>query len=66
MPDHIVIKANTSNPVKNGGLITLVFNTGTAASGEPLVNQFVPSGTMQDRLKDRFDDVRYYTGDSSS
>ena len=66
MPDHIVIKANTSNPVKNGGLITLVFNTGTSASGETLVNQFVPSGTMQDRLKDRFDDVRYYTGDSSS
>ena len=66
MADNIIIKANDSNPIKNGGMITLVFETGIAASGEPLVNQFVPSGTMQDRLKDRFDDIRYYTGDSSS
>ena len=64
MPDHIVIKANTSNPVRNGSLITLVFETGTAASGEmPQVNQFVPSGTMQDRLKNRFDE-HYGGGDS--
>jgi hypothetical protein len=57
------MKANESNPIKNGGLITLVFETGTAASGEPLVNQFVPSGIMQDRLKDRFE--KHYGGGAS-
>ena len=59
MADNIIIKANNSNPIKNGGLITLVYETGTAASGEPLLNQFVPTGTMKPRLEDRFDDVRY-------
>ena len=66
MADNIIIKANNSNPIKNGGLITLVYETGTAASGEPVLNQFVPTGTMKTRLEDRFDDVRYYTGDTAS
>lgn len=66
MADNIIIKANNSNPITNGGLITLVYETGTAASGEPLLNQFVPTGTMKTRLEDRFDDVRYYTGDTAS
>ena len=66
MADNIIIKANNSNPIKNGGLITLVYETGTAASGEPLLNQFVPTGTMKTRLEDRFDDVRYYTGATAS
>ena len=66
MADNIIIKANNRNPIKNGGLITLVYETGTAASGEPLLNQFVPTGTMKTRLEDRFDDVRYYTGDTAS
>ena len=65
MADNIIIKANNSNPIKNGGLITLVYETGTAASGEPLLNQFVPTGTMKTRLEDRVDDVRYYTGDTA-
>ena len=66
MPDEVVRAARDGNPINNGGLITLVFQTGTAASGSPLVKQFVASGTMQERLNDRFDDVRYYTGDSAS
>ena len=66
MADNIIIKANDSNPIKNGGLITLVYETGTAANGEPPLNQFVPTGTMKTRLEDRFDDVRYYTGDTAS
>ena len=66
MPDEVVRAAKDGNPIKNGGTITLVFETGTAASGLPDVNQFVASGTMQTRLEDRFDDVRYYTGDSAS
>lgn len=66
MPDEIVKAARDNEPIKNGGIITLVFETGTAASGLPQVNSFVPSGTMQTRLKDRFDDVRYYTGDTNN
>jgi len=65
MPDEVVRAAKDGNPIKNGAIITLVFETGTAASGLPEANQFVPSGTMQTRLKDRFD-PRYYTGDSAS
>lgn len=66
MADEVVRAAKDGNPIKNGGIVTLVFETGTAASGLPLVNQFVPSGTMRTRLENRFDDVRYYTGDSAS
>lgn len=64
MPDEIVKAVKDGEPIKNGGIITLVFNTGTAASGLPEVNSFVPSGTMLTRYTDRFDDVRYYTGDT--
>ena len=66
MADNIIIKANDSNPINNGGMITLVFDTGVVASVDPLLNQFVPTGTMKSRLEDRFDDVRYYTGDTAN
>ena len=66
MPDEIVKAARDGEPIKNGGIITLVFETGTAASGLPQVNSFVPSGTMRTRYDNRFDDIRYYTGDSNS
>ena len=66
MSDEIVKAVKDGEPIKNGGTITLVFETGTAASGTPLVNSFVPSGTMYSRYNTRFDDVRYYTGDSNS
>lgn len=66
MSDEIVRPVKGGEPIKNGGHITLVFETGTAASGLPLVNSFVPSGTMYSRYNTRFDDVRYYTGDSNS
>ena len=66
MPDEIVKAVKDGEPIKNGGNITLVFETGTAASGLPLVNSFVPSGTMRTRYDNRFDDIRYYTGDSNS
>lgn len=49
MADEVIRAARDGNPIKNGGTITLVFNTGTAASGAPLVNQFVSSGTMNTR-----------------
>jgi hypothetical protein len=65
MADNIIIKANNSNPIKNGSMITLVFDTGVVASVDPLINQFVPTGTMKTRLENRFD-PRYYTGDTDA
>ena len=49
MPDEVVRAAKDGNPIKNGGTVTLVFETGTAASGLPEVNRFVSSGTMHSR-----------------
>jgi len=63
MPDEVVRAAKDGNPIKNGAIITLVFETGTAASGLPEINQFVPSGTMQTRLQNRFDE--HYGGGAS-
>jgi hypothetical protein len=61
--DEVVRAAKDGNPIKNGAIITLVFETGTAASGLPEINQFVPSGTMQTRLQNRFDE--HYGGGAS-
>ncbi len=54
------------NSIKNGSIITYQNKTGEFSKRDPDVNQFVPSGTIQTRLDTRFDDVRYYTGDSPS
>jgi hypothetical protein len=51
------------NPIKNGSIITYQNNTGEFSKKDPDLNSFVPSGTMVADLNDRFDDVRYYTGD---
>ena len=56
----------TSNEIKNGSMVTYQNNTGRFSKRDPDLNSFVPSGTMKTRLEDRFDDVRYYTGDTSS
>jgi|TARA_Y100001937_G_scaffold121481_1_gene180329 hypothetical protein len=75
MSDEIVIKAKSTTDIKNGSVIVSVGEipaldeNGAPASGlriHPTVNQFVASGTMFSRLNTRFDDVRYYTGDSNS
>jgi hypothetical protein len=52
------------NPIKNGSIITYQNNTGEFSKKDPDLNSFVPSGTMVADLNDRFDDVRYYTGDT--
>ncbi len=67
MPDEITNKAKSSTEINNGGIVTFVRETGeyVAASGS-MINQFVASGTLQSRYQDRFDDYRFYTGDSAS
>ena len=54
------------NPIKNGSIITYQNKTGEYSRRDPDVNQFVPSGTMFTRLDTRFDDVRYYSGDTAN
>ena len=50
----------------NGGAITFVTKTGRIEVLNPELNSCVSSGTLYTRYGDRFDDVRYYTGDSAS
>ena len=57
---------NGSNPIKNGSLVTYQAKTGDNRKRDPDVNSFVPSGTMLSRLDTRFDDVRYYSGDTAN
>jgi len=56
----------TSNAIKNGAMVTYQNKTGEYSRRDPDVNQFVPSGTMFTRLDTRFDDVRYYSGDTAN
>jgi hypothetical protein len=68
MPDEITNRAKSAvSPINNGGIVTFVQETGqyVTASGS-MINQFVPSGTLQSRYEDRFDDYRFYTGDAST
>ena len=64
MPDEITNRAKSAvSPINNGGIVTFVQETGqyVTASGS-MINQFVPSGTLQTRYENRFDDVNYYFG----
>lgn len=55
-----------ANAVKNGAAITFTTETGEFAQHDVQVSGLhIPSGTTNQRLSIRFDDVRYYTGDSA-
>ena len=67
MPDEITNRAKSAvSPINNGGIVTFVQETGqyVTASGS-MINQFVPSGTLQSRYEDRSDEYRFYRGDTS-
>ncbi len=75
MADEIVRAVKPDNAIFNGSIIVSIGErahldeNGVPASGHrihPEVNQFVSSGTLFSRYNTRFDDVRYYTGDSAS
>lgn len=55
-----------SNTIKNGSMVVYQANTGSISKRDPDVNSFIPSGTMYTRLDTRFDDVRYYSGDTAN
>jgi|TARA_R100000988_G_C3931044_1_gene131456 hypothetical protein len=66
MPDDMQ-PVITTNEIKNGSIVTLVFETGSNSQiRHPDVNQHEASGDMNARITGRFDDPRYYTGDSAS
>lgn len=50
----------------NGNACVFVTRTGTTKILSAEKNVYVPSGTLIARYTDRFDDPRYYTGDSAS
>ena len=67
MPDEITNRAKSAvSPINNGGIVTFVQETGqyVTASGS-MINQLVPSGTLQSRYENRFDEYRFYRGDTS-
>lgn len=55
----------TTNTIKNGSVVIYQNKTGEFSKRDPDLNQFIPSGTIQTRLDERFDDVRYYSGDTA-
>tara|TARA_R100000008_G_C3566741_1_gene159563 strand:+ start:184 stop:384 length:201 start_codon:yes stop_codon:yes gene_type:complete len=56
-----------ANSVKNGAAITLSLNTGEYERVDNQISDLqIASGTTNQRLKTRFDDPRYYTGDANS
>ena len=65
MSDEIVIKAKSTTDIKNGSVMVSVQETGETAKNkiEPVVNQFVASGTMFSLLNTRFDE--HYGGGAS-
>ena len=70
MADVIISSSGTyhSGEAKNGNAIVFMTPVGMG-SAEILSadkNVFVGSGTLFERYGDRFDDVRYYHGDSAS
>lgn len=51
----------------NGAAISFVTKAGgNIHKIDPQINSFMPSGDMYNRYNARFDDPRYYTGDSAS
>tara|TARA_R110002110_G_scaffold66938_1_gene182827 strand:- start:207 stop:404 length:198 start_codon:yes stop_codon:yes gene_type:complete len=56
----------TGNVIKNGSIVTYQNNTGEFSKRDPDLNSHQASGTIQTNLQNRFDDVRYYSGDTAN
>lgn len=67
MPDMISL-VRSGQPIVNGSLVTFVQNAGagvgTHASGVPTINKFIPSGTLNSVLDNRFLVGNYLTATS--
>lgn len=56
MSDVIINAQVGVSGVNNGSLVTFVRETGQYERLDPLINTYVPSGTLFTRLDDRFDE----------
>ena len=67
MSDVITNAHSSVTTIVNGAVIVHVKKTGEYEShNSDITTLNVPSGTLFTRLDTRFDDVRYYTGDTDS
>jgi|SaaInlV_100m_DNA_2_1039680.scaffolds.fasta_scaffold145222_1 hypothetical protein len=72
MSDVITNAHSSVTTIVNGAAIVHVKKTGEYESyasepgGSGITTLNIPSGTLFTRLDTRFDDVRYYTGDSAT
>ena len=64
MADVIRQAHGTISIIKNGAIVTFAQMTGEYERSDPDLNTFIPSGVIEVRYDNRFDDVRYYTGDT--
>lgn len=68
MPDDVITKAKAANGYNNGGVMVSVDVLGVTANHTiaPKVNKTQVIIAQSGTLDTRFDEVRYYSGDSSS
>ena len=65
MPD-VVQKANSSKDYKNGSVVVSIGPVGVNHTIPPKVNQTSQIAMQSGVLDSRFDEVRYYSGDTSA
>lgn len=61
----IARKAVSANDIFNGSIIIFTAAKLSTNKIEPPVNKVTPVAQLESRYTDRWDDVRYYTGDTS-
>jgi len=65
MTDVIKPAHSSNSTVKNGAVVAGAQSTGKYERNDPQITSLpIPSGEIQTRYDNRFDDVRYYTGDN--
>lgn len=65
MTSDIARKAISSNDIYNGSVITFTAAKLSTNKIAPTVNKVTPVEQLESRYTNRWDDVRYYTGDTS-
>ena len=66
MTTDVVDKAISGNAVKNGHALTYVDQSGNKASYDPGVTKIPSINAIEAELTNKFDDPRYYSGDTAN
>jgi len=61
-----IIKAKTSNDIKNGTALVSVNKAGSTKTEDTYVSNSPTMSNIQAKYDTRFDDPRYYTGDTAN